>query len=80
MPSVILEFVGVPGSRTPRRMRFLLGHDSQALHKLAEEGMMGDIRQLLLAIIAIEQVCVIPALPCQRFLKQQMLLSEIMFA
>lgn len=43
MRTVLLEFVGVPGSRTTRRMRLLLRHDSQTLHKLAEEGEMGDI-------------------------------------
>ena len=61
-------------------MRLLLRHDSQTLHKLAEESEMGDIRQLLFAIIAIEQIRVIPALSCQRSLKQRCHFAKTMFA
>lgn len=61
MARILLEFVGVSGTRATRRMSLLLGQDSQTLHELAEEAEMGDVCQLLLAIIAIEQVGVIPA-------------------
>ena len=47
-------------------MRLLLRHDSQTLHELAQEGEMGDIRQLFLTIIAVKQVRVIPASSCQK--------------